>query len=403
MEEIQNEMRANQSAKNVMGKVRAMERMKGRRNYTKFNNELQPQNPEGMPPSGSNLKKLNGLGKGGANEAGLQRVIGSGKKKRCGGYVPGSNRINNAAGGGKGEESDSSDEEMEGGRKYMGKMLAKHLADMHGGRYLKKFLKGEHYVNGDGIRFPPVKYKVGEKVYWGLPCCGGKPEGRTRVYDAEEGRRGAKTKHKNRERIRRSMLFFRSDKMPNFTHLPEFSTAAAYERGATYTKNPEKQYRGVVIRKRYNGVELIGTDRVMAKGSKGKRESRENAEAPIPIESMEDAPFQASLQGIRNAPEVAPFQRDEPLPEIEAEQPRIRVRRRRAETGEEELARVKAAYDEWRAELSPTERHATQVRFRNYAGKHGKSAYVGDRAMSEADAYRKTAATGTQASKITIP
>jgi hypothetical protein len=94
-----------------------------------------------MPPSGSNLKKLNGLGKGGANEAGLQRVIGSGKKKR-GGYVPGSNRINNAAGGGKGEESDSSDEELEGGRKYMGKMLAKHLMDMHGGRYFKKFLKG---------------------------------------------------------------------------------------------------------------------------------------------------------------------------------------------------------------------------------------------------------------------
>ena len=141
MEEIQNEMRVNQSAKGALRDVRAMERMAQRKNYTKYNPSLKPQDPTGMPPSGSNLKKLNGLGKGGANEAGLQRVIGAGRKKR-GGYVPGSNAINNAAGGGKGEESDSSDEEMEGGRKYMGKMLAKHLMDMHGGRYYKKFLKG---------------------------------------------------------------------------------------------------------------------------------------------------------------------------------------------------------------------------------------------------------------------
>jgi hypothetical protein len=142
MEEIQNEMRVNQSAKNAMRDVRAMERMAQRKNYTKHNPALKPQDPTGMPPSGSNLKKLNGLGKGGANEAGLQRVIGAGRKKKCGGYVPGSNAINNAAGGGKGEESDSSDEEMEGGRKYMGKMLAKHLMEMHGGRYMQKFLKG---------------------------------------------------------------------------------------------------------------------------------------------------------------------------------------------------------------------------------------------------------------------
>lgn len=133
-------MRVNQSAKGAMRDVRAMERMKQRKNYTKYNPALEPLDPHGMPPSGSNLKKLNGLGKGGANEAGLQRVIGTGKKR--GGYVPDSNRINNAAGGGKGDESDSSDEEMEGGRKYMGKMLAKHLSDVHGGRYLKKFLKG---------------------------------------------------------------------------------------------------------------------------------------------------------------------------------------------------------------------------------------------------------------------
>jgi hypothetical protein len=145
MEEIQNEMRVNQGAKNLLGKARAMERMYERKNYTKYDPTLEPLNPRGMPPSGSNLKKLNGLGRGGANEAGLQRVIGtgkSGKKKMCGGYVPDSNRINNAAGGDKGDESDTSDEEMEGGRKHMGKMLAKHLSEVHGGRYLKKFLKG---------------------------------------------------------------------------------------------------------------------------------------------------------------------------------------------------------------------------------------------------------------------
>jgi hypothetical protein len=264
--------------------------------------------------------------------------------------------------------------------------------------------KGEHYVNGDGLRFPPVKFVVKDKVYWGLPCCGGKPEGRTRVYDAnEEGLRG-KTVHKNRERIRRSMLFFRSDKMPNFTHLPEFSDAAAYERGAKYTRNPEKQYRGVVVRKRYNGVELVGTDRVMAKGSKGKRQAVENAEAPIPIDSLEDAPFQASLQGIRSAPEVAPFMRDEPLPALEAEPPRRKIKRRAAETEEEEEARVKAAYDEWFEGLDANEKRAAKTRFRNYSGApNSGSKYVGERAMSLADAYRKVATTGNQASKITIP
>lgn len=260
--------------------------------------------------------------------------------------------------------------------------------------------KGEHYVNGDGLRFPPVKFVVKEKVYWGLPCCGGKPEGRTRVYDREDENRRGKTVQKNRERIRRTMLFFRSDKMPNFTHLPEFSDSAAYERGAAFTRNPEKQYRGIVVRKRYNGVELIGTDRVMAKGSKGKRESRDNAQPPIPVDNLGDAPAPVSLQGIRTAPEVAPFQRDEPLPALEAEPPR--ARRRRAE--EEEEARVKAAYDEWFEGLNAKEKRAAGVRLRNYSGApNSGSKYVGERAMSLADAYRKTAATGTQQSKVTIP
>ena len=124
MEEIQNEMRANRGKKEAMRDVRAIEKMARHNQLSRHSNQLVPSDPNGMPPSGSNLRKLNGLGSGG--EAGLARVVGKGKRnvaKKC-------------------EDSDSSDEEMEGGRKYMGKMLAKHLMEQHGGRYMKKFMKG---------------------------------------------------------------------------------------------------------------------------------------------------------------------------------------------------------------------------------------------------------------------
>jgi hypothetical protein len=122
MEEFQNEMRMNRSKKESMRDTRALEKMERHNQLDRYSNQLVPKDPHGMPPSGSNLRKLNGLGSGG--EAGLARVIGKGRRKA------------------KMVEEDSSDEELEGGRKFMGKMLAKHLMDQHGEAYLKKFAKG---------------------------------------------------------------------------------------------------------------------------------------------------------------------------------------------------------------------------------------------------------------------
>lgn len=189
------------------------------------------------------------------------------------------------------------------------------------------------WTNKDGLIFPPIQYEADGKVYWALRCCAkGAPSGKTRTYI--EGR----TKHKNKERFRRSMLFFRSDAMPNFTHLPEFSQAAAYERatrfdeGATYEKTvkekksvrrvpgsfgqteplrrpievdkKKKLYSGVVLRKVYDGVELIGTDRVMAKGQRGDK-------APKEINSFAEVPKLINLQGQRESDGRALFLRTE--------------------------------------------------------------------------------------------
>lgn len=239
---------------------------------------------------------------------------------------------------------------------------------------------GTNYVNSDGLRFPPVKYKFDDKTYWALPFSGGKPEGITRAYVAEKDKKG-KTIKKERQRIRRTMLFFRSDSMPNFTHLPEFSSAAAYERGKGFT------YSGIVIRKTYNGIELIGTDRVMAKGKKGdtKPEAATSPPPPAP-DTQDDVVVEEPVKIKRTV--------------------KIKIKRKKSETPEEELARVKAAFDDWRfnsGELTPEESHAAQVRFRNYRGEHDRSPYKGDRKMTDADAYRKAAATGKQKSKLVIP
>lgn len=232
---------------------------------------------------------------------------------------------------------------------------------------------GVNYVNSDGLRFPPEKYEFDGKTYWALPYIGGEPKGMTRKYDAKQG----KTVQKNRQRVRRTMLFFRSDSMPNFTHLPEFSSAAAYERGKGFT------YSGVVLRKTYNGIELIGTDRVMAKGKKGdtKPEVAESPPPPVLQDAVEEPPVEEPVK-------------------------KIKIKRKKEETPEEELARVKAAFDNWRfnsGELTPEESHAAQVRARNYMGEHDRSPYKGDRKMSDADAYRKAATTGKQKSKLVIP
>jgi hypothetical protein len=139
MEEIQNEMRANRGKKEALRDVRAMEKMARHNQLERHSNQLIPKDPHGMPPSGSNLRKLNGLGSGG--EAGLARVIGKGRRRKAAAAEP---------------ESESSDEEMEGGRKYMGKMLAKHLQETHGGRYMKKFMKGMGGIQVEHAQMAPA-------------------------------------------------------------------------------------------------------------------------------------------------------------------------------------------------------------------------------------------------------
>lgn len=126
-------MRMNRRKKEAMRDVRALEKMERHNQLDRYSNQLIPKDPHGMPPSGSNLRKISGLGSGG--EAGLARIIGKGKRK-----------VKMAE-----PESDTSDEEMEGGRKFMGKMLAKHLMDSHGEKYLKKFAKGLMKGGGGGI------------------------------------------------------------------------------------------------------------------------------------------------------------------------------------------------------------------------------------------------------------
>lgn len=131
--------------------------------------------------------------------------------------------------------------------------------------------KGKNWVNSDGIQFPPVKYEN----YYALRHIGGAPE--------KEKIRTARGKNEvTRKRVRSDMLFFRADDMPNFEELPEFGQKISREKGDTeivrvkesedsfFSKNKRvlKPYTGVVEKKEYNGITLIGTDRVMAKSDK---------------------------------------------------------------------------------------------------------------------------------------
>lgn len=110
MEEIQNSMRENQGKLNQLGKRRAM--------------ELQMKSPQLM--DSTQLVPSEELFRGrGGGDAGLRRVIGSGKRSKK--VVHG---------------GESCDMEQEGGARSMGKAFAAHMGKLHGGAYLKDFRKG---------------------------------------------------------------------------------------------------------------------------------------------------------------------------------------------------------------------------------------------------------------------
>lgn len=131
--------------------------------------------------------------------------------------------------------------------------------------------KGENWVNSDGIQFPPVKYEG----YYALRHIGDADIG-------EEIRTARGKKKVERERVRSNMLYFRADDMPDFEELPEFGKNINRAMGETESvrvkesedsvfyknKKVKKPYTGIVYKKEYNGITLIGTDRVMAKGTK---------------------------------------------------------------------------------------------------------------------------------------
>lgn len=133
--------------------------------------------------------------------------------------------------------------------------------------------KGENWVNSDGIQFPPVKYDG----YYALRHIGDDAPN-----DGEEIRTARGKDLVERQRVRSNMLYFRADDMPDFEELPEFGKNINRALGKfktervpigennpiTVEKKVKQPYTGTVYKKEYNGITLIGTDRVMAKSDR---------------------------------------------------------------------------------------------------------------------------------------
>jgi hypothetical protein len=132
---------------------------------------------------------------------------------------------------------------------------------------------GNWYVTADGLRFPPVPWfnpKDG-KTYWGLACCGGKPEA-------------------GKEKQRYKMLYFKEGEVPDFETNTFGDTAAKIKTkadpklrdavdtysatiatrvsGNDYTTEAvdRRTRRGIVTdEKTIKGVKLKGTNQTLAK------------------------------------------------------------------------------------------------------------------------------------------
>lgn len=113
MEQIQNDLRANQSSKNALAKVRAVEKY-AKHPQISLDNEIKPTEEQ--------------MSGGGSIDARMKRVIGSGRRR--GGAKAGAG----LAGASNGV--------MHGGAKSEGMALASHLEKLHGAGWLSDFWDG---------------------------------------------------------------------------------------------------------------------------------------------------------------------------------------------------------------------------------------------------------------------
>lgn len=133
MEQIQNDLRANQGKKMALADRRALELEAKHPQLSMYDN--QPEPTEEMRGSGG--------------EAGLARVVGSGKRRgrkskkemEGGFFLPLLAGLAGSALLGRGEGGEA-EPEMSGGAKMQGRMLAEHLRKMHGEGFLSDFWDG---------------------------------------------------------------------------------------------------------------------------------------------------------------------------------------------------------------------------------------------------------------------
>lgn len=111
MEQIQEQMRENQGKKNALRNIRALERQR-KMPQNLLSTELEPSE-----------KKYRG-----GNMAGLNRVVGAGKR-----------RSRSAS---SDSMSDEEDKKMEGGAYHQGKMMAEHIKKLHGEGFFSDFWDG---------------------------------------------------------------------------------------------------------------------------------------------------------------------------------------------------------------------------------------------------------------------
>jgi hypothetical protein len=148
MEEVQNEMRMNSGKKYSMALARAGEKA-AKHPQLMDSNMIVPTDPKGMPSG---------------NEAGLRRVIG---RKKGGAKAP-ELKVSEV----ECHSSDSSDEE-EGGARHQGRLLAEHLAKMHGAGFAKRFLRGA--VRHGGAK--QIETPMGNEVVHAVSDMGQVPPG----------------------------------------------------------------------------------------------------------------------------------------------------------------------------------------------------------------------------------
>jgi hypothetical protein len=144
MEEVQNEMRENSNKKYALARARAGEKAM-KHPQLMDNNEIIPTDPKGLPSGGSNeagLRRVIGRKKGGAKKAAAPELV----VQEC-------------------HSSDSSDgEAAEGGARHQGRMLAEHIAKLHGAGYAKRFLRGMTRHGGAKQIETPMGFEVEHAV-----------------------------------------------------------------------------------------------------------------------------------------------------------------------------------------------------------------------------------------------